>query len=280
VGDTPVTKIYTDTNVLRYFGLAFAEASLPDDLRDRMLLSPLTLMELISQLGTDGAEEAFAAVQALPRVHNSKATGMLSWSDDLFRMSLFDLPPREDTITPALNNAVINVLNAAKAEDLKDEGKEMRALLDKAKGEAAKNFSAVLNDWRSEGPLPEAASREIFARSIARQAGFDETKVDSDSVVKNLDAHYVFENHRMQVGAQNNDYNVSKHSNDVYDAELLIYLTDPTLHLLTSDKGFRRVEKSSQANRIHIADADCLKSHGCATKTIRSIFEAANSTAH
>lgn len=275
-----MVKIYTDTNVLRYFGIAFAKTSLVEDLQVQLLLSPLTLMELISQLGTTGAEEAFASVQALPHVHNAGGTGMLPWSDDFFRMSLFNLPPREDTITPALNNAVINILNAAKADDLSEEGKEMRALLDKEKGEAAKNFSAVLNSWRLEGTLSETANKEIFARSIARQAGFDEAKVDVDFVVKNLNAHYVFENHRMQVGAQHSDYNVDKHSNDVYDAELLIYLADPTLHLLTSDKGFRRIEKSPQASRVHIADADCLKNPECAANTIRSIVDAANSAVH
>jgi hypothetical protein len=268
-------KIYTDTNVLRYFGIAFATAHLGQDLRDQLLLSPLAVMELISQLGTEGAQEAFAAVQALPRVYNAQATGMLPWADNLFRMSLFGLPPCEDTMTPALNNAVINVLNAAKAEDLSDVGKEMRALLDEERYKEAKNFSALINSWRSEGPLLEAERKEIFARSIARQAGFDEAKVDVDSVVKSLNAYYVFDNHRMQVGTQNQDYNVDKHSNDVYDAELLIYLADPTLHLLTSDKGFRRVEKSSQASRVHIADAACLKNSECATKTIRSIVEAA-----
>jgi hypothetical protein len=78
-------------------------------------------MELLSQLGTEGAEEAFAAIQALPRVHNAAATGMLPLSDDLFRIAIFNLPPGEDTITPALNNAVRNTLNAAKAEDLKED---------------------------------------------------------------------------------------------------------------------------------------------------------------
>ena len=253
-----MVKIYTDTNVLRYFGTAFANASLPEDLQVQLLLSPLTMMELLSQLGTDGAEEAFAAVQALPRVHNSAATGMLPWSDDLFRISVFNLAPGTDTVTPALNNAVRNTLNAAKAEDLKEDGKEMRALLDKGKDEAAKNFAAVLNDYRLEGELPQEEHRAIFARSIACRAGVDEATVNVDFVVNSLNALYVFENQKMKVGAKSRDYNVDKHSNDVYDAELLIYLADPTLHLLTSDKGFRRVEKSSQAGRVHIADASGL----------------------
>jgi len=270
-----MVKIYTDTNVLRYFGVAFATANLAEDLQVQLLLSPLTVMELVSQLGTGGAEEAFAAIQALPRVHNRRATGMLPWSHALFRISLFDLPPGEDTITPSLNNAIINVLNAAKAEDLREDGREMRALLDAGRDESARNFSAVLDGWRSEGQLPEKEHRAIFARSIARRAGVDETTVDVDFVVKHLNALYVFENYRMEVGAKNRDYNVNRHSNDVYDAELLIYLADPTLHLLTSDKGFCRVEKSTQANRVHIADADCLKNSDCATETIRRIVEAA-----
>ena len=90
-----MAKIYTDTNVLRYFGEAFANTTLADDLRDELLLAPLAVMELVSQLGTAGAADAFAAVQAFPRVHNPAASGMLPWSDDLFRISIFGLPPGE-----------------------------------------------------------------------------------------------------------------------------------------------------------------------------------------
>lgn len=267
-----MVKIYTDTNALRYFGFAFAKTDLAEDLRAHLLLSPIAVMELVSQIGTAGAEEAFAAVRALPRVHNPAGTGMLPWADDFFRISLFNLPPGKDTITPALNNALVNVLNAAKAEDLLDDAKEMRVLLDKAKDEAVKNLSAVLSAWRSDGPLSEAEDKEIFARSIARQAGFDEAKVNADFVAKNLDAYYVFEHGRMQVGAKHVGYNLGKHANDVWDAELLIYLADPTLHLLTSDKGFRRIEKSHQANRVHIVDAPCLKDAKCASALLRNIL--------
>ena len=268
-----MVKIYTDTNVLRYFGIAFANTSLAKDLQVQLVLSPLTVMELLSQLGTKAAEEAFVVVRALPRFDFE----MLPWPDDFFRMSFFNLPPRK--VQPDLKNAVAKILNAAKGDDLRDEGKEMRALLDEYKDEAAKDFSALLDSWRSKGSVPEEEHRAILARSIARRAGFDEAKVNVDFVVNSLDAYYAFEKHRMQVGAQNRDYNVNKHSNDVWDAELLIYLAVPTLHLLTGDKGFRRVEKSSQANRIHIADAPCLKDPDCATEVIRGIIEAAGPAA-
>jgi hypothetical protein len=259
--------------VLRYFGSAFANIGLAMDLQVSLLLAPLSVLELISQLGTAGAEEAFSAVQALPRIHYAEAIGMLPWSDDFFRMCLFNLPPRGDTITPALNKAIVNILNSSNAADLIDDGKQIRASLDKGKDEATQHFSAVVDDWRTEGRLAEAEHRAIFARSIARRAGVDETKVDIDFIVNSLDAHYTFEKLRMRVGADNENYNLKKHANDVYDAELLIYLADPTLHLLTSDRGFRRVEQSSQASRVHIADEACLRDPKCASEMIESIVK-------
>jgi len=266
-----MAKIYTDTNALRYFGAAFADSCLAAELRDHMLLAPLSVMELLSQLGTEGAQGAFEAIQALPRVHDPAACGMLPWSDDLFRIAIFRLPPTEDVITPALNNAIVRVLNTATHQALREDGEEIRRLLNSGKDKAAKQFSDVLNGWRSEGPLSENEHQAIFARSIARRAGVDESTVDVKAVISLLNALYVFEGTRMQVGADHPDYNVDKHSNDVYDAELLIYLADPMLHLLTCDTGFRRVEESSQYQRVHIVDPSVLRNTGRAEQLIRAI---------
>jgi hypothetical protein len=266
-------KIYTDTNVLRYFGEAFANTTLPDDLRDELLLAPLAVMELFSQLGTAGAADVYAAVHAFPRVHNPAASGMLPWSDDLFKISIFGLPPGENVMMPALNNAINNVLDAKCPEDLFDDGAEMRALLVATKEEAAKQFSDVLDEWRTAGVLEESEHRRIFARSIARRAGFDEDKVDVDAVLSALNALYVFEKTRMKIGASEPEYNVLKHKNDVFDAELLIYLADPSLHLLTSDAGFSRAKNSSQGDRVHVVPADCLRDAKSAEETIRKIVK-------
>lgn len=267
-----MAKIYSDTNVLRYFGTAFARSELPNDLREHLLLAPLSVMELLSQLGTSGAEEAFAAVQAFPKTYNPKASGMLPWSDDTFRISVFGLPPGPDVITPALNNAVVRVLNTPTAADLLDAGKEMRAMLDVAKEGTTKQFSDVLDGWRTEGSLPKDEHRAIFARSIATRAGIDRDKVDVDTVLKALGGLYTFESTKLKIGANEPGYKVEKHSNDVYDAELLIYLADPTLHLLTSDGGFRRVQGSPQYRRVHIVPPGCLLDPDRAADTIRGIL--------
>jgi len=271
-----MARIYTDTNVLRRFGSAFADADLPQDLQDRLVLSPLVVLELASQLGTDGRGEAFAAFRSLRRVHDSAGIGMplLPWSDDFFRISLFDLPQRENTITPALTNLVLNVLDAATAEHLRDEGIEARSMFEIMKGEADAVFSLLRDSVKSGGWPSEFEHRAKFARCIARRAGFDEEKVDIDFVAKSLNAYYVFGNQRLRAAVGHHNYNIHKHSNDTVDEESLIYLAVPDLHFLTGDTGFRRVMTSSQADRVHIADAARLGDAEYASSVLRHIAQA------
>ena len=274
-----MVRIYTDTNVLRYFGEAFTTRTVPQEIAVQLFLAPLAILELLSQLGTEGAENAFAAVQALPRVHNPAACGVLPWSDDFFRTCLFKLQPGQDIITQSINNAVNRVLNAANAAELKAEGEEMRALLNKGKNEAADNFTALRASVSAEGRLDPAEERRIFAQSIARRAGVEPESVDVDFVLTHLDAHYRFEQQRINAAIDNPEYNVTKRANDVYDSELLIYLADPSLHLLTCDTGFKRASGSSQANRIHIVPTDALRDPETAITTLQGIVESAKAAA-
>lgn len=88
--------------------------------------------------------------------------------------------------------------------------------------------------------------------------------MDVDFIVAHLDAHYLFEQQRIDNAATNPEYNLKKRANDAYDSELLIYLADPSLHLLTCDTGFNRVKSSSQAKKIHIVPPDALRNHKAA----------------
>ncbi|NUQ28320.1 MAG: hypothetical protein HOQ35_07380 [Acidobacteriaceae bacterium] len=266
-----MVKIYTDTNVLHYLGGAFRTETVPEKLAVRLLLAPIAILELLSQLGTKDAESAFAAVQALPRVHNPEACGVLPWSDDFFRMCLFQLPPNKDLVTQSINNAIVRVLNANNAAELKAEGEEMRELLDNAKQEALNNFASLRDNMRTEGRLDAAEDRRIFAQSIARKADINPESVDVDFIVTHLAAHYCFEQQRIDSAATNSSYNIEKRINDEYDAELLIYLADPSLNLLTCDRGFRRAKNSSQGARIHIVQPDMLQSPEGAIAILQSI---------
>jgi hypothetical protein len=43
-------RIYLDTNVLRHFSIAFANRELTEDLKAKIVLSPIGALELMSQL--------------------------------------------------------------------------------------------------------------------------------------------------------------------------------------------------------------------------------------
>src|SRR5258707_15713598 len=105
------SMIYTDTMVLRYFGTAFRQSVLDENLRDHLLLAPLALMELLSQLATEGVEDPFGAIQATTRIYNKHA-GLLPWTDEVFRAAVFGLPPSHSTLSESLSSAVNLCLNA------------------------------------------------------------------------------------------------------------------------------------------------------------------------
>jgi hypothetical protein len=195
---------------------------------------------------------------------------LLPWPSDLFR-ALFNLPTDKNTIAPTLTNLVLNIWNAAKAEDLNDEGKEARAMWDSLKDKLADDFATAVDASGSEEP------KKALRREIADLAHVGEINMSDDLLVQSFNAYYVFKNHLIHAALQDHKYkcNFKRRSNDLIDALSLFYLADPRLHLLTSDTGFRHVEGSSQANRVRRAVPACIKDPECATRKLRDILEAA-----
>lgn len=265
-------KIYTDTNVLRYLGIACEEVALPIILRES-LLCPIAVMELLSQLALEtDAEAAFAAIRAFPNIHNAKASGMLPWSDTLFRVSVFGLPLIPDEVIPSLNGAVNDVLDAKNVQSVRKMGERFREMLDHAKQQKVQEFSDWVSKWRSDGPMSEEDHRRIFAASIADSAKADPATANIDYIVGKLDALYLFDNTKIKRAAKDKNYKAERHANDLYDAEFLAYLADPRLHFLTSDKGFRKVEKSTQYMRIHLVHPNSLSDATSATIALQKIL--------
>jgi hypothetical protein len=89
--------------------------------------------------------------------------------------------------------------------------------------------------------------------------------------VNSLDAHFRLERQRIETAIRDENYNIERRANDLFDAEFLIYLADPSLNFLTCDRGFRRAGLSPQANRIHIVSTDDLLSAERAIGTFKRI---------
>ncbi len=269
-------RIYLDTNVLRYFGTAFSERALDEDLRDRLLMSPNSVIELHSQLATEGAGDALSALQAIPRVYNVQHMGLLPSSHDWFRERVFDLPPKPETLIESISHIVNTCLGATTPEELRADSQDSQTLLNEAKDETAAQFGKLLAACGSEGSLPDKTHRKVFASSIADRAEISSTDVDYvDKVIDRLNALYVYEVDKLQRAAKAHDYNVKKHANDLLDAEQLVYLADPSLHFLTCDKGFKPAETSSQFGRVHIVCVESLTNYEKATNLIREILTVA-----
>ncbi|HXR39894.1 MAG TPA: hypothetical protein VN776_12400 [Terracidiphilus sp.] len=270
--------LYFDTNVFRYFASAFNDAPIEPDLRDHFAISPLSLLELLSQLATPGAGEAFRAAQTLLNVFGPDYTAILPWQDEVLRVLVFGAPAEPGNIAELLNNATQNVLNARSPADVEGEARELRDFLAQAKYEAAENFAQVLASWRQDGPIEEVDHRRIFAVSTAHRAGVPPEGIDPDGVIMKLNAYWIYETRRIENAAGEPDYNPHnhQHENDAFDSEQLVYLAHPDLHFLTTDGGFRKAPSSAQYNRIHRAPPRVFENATLATNLIRSIVQPAS----
>lgn len=269
--DGITSRIYTDTNTLRYFGTAFREAELGENLRDHLILSPMSLLELLAQLATEDAEAAYAAIQAIPRCHNPRFIAVLPWSDDGLR-AVFGMEQNPASFMEAISHAMNHCLAAKTSAELYDDSVQLKHVLMQAKAKTCANFAALLSRRKADGRLSEMEQRAILACAIASRAGAEIGGIDVDGVISQVDAWYVFECNKLENAAKEKNYSVEKHANDIYDADQLVHLLDPVLHFLTSDKGFKRTKGSSQAARIHIEPMSSLIDPIRATAVIKRIL--------
>ncbi|HEY1502364.1 MAG TPA: hypothetical protein VGF88_22500 [Acidobacteriaceae bacterium] len=240
-------KIYFDTNVLRYFVDAFGNAPVDVDLKQHLVVSPISVLELLSEIGTDQAEAAFRTVKVFPNIFDANnPIPLLPWEDEVFRVLVFDQAPQPDQLAELLSNAMTRAFHADCVEDIREDGRELRNVLDQAKLRATNDFSALLNSFRQHGAVAEDEHRQIFANGIAHRAGVPREGVNVDRVIDRLSALWAYEYEHVMNSAGEQEYDPYRHQNDFLDIEQLVYLAHPDLHLLTSDQGFRKARESAQ----------------------------------
>lgn len=246
-------RIYLDTVAFRQFGKAFETDTLPSDLRDRILISPLTVFEVLSQLTTAEANEVLRQVHAVLNWTNPKHTGLLPWpSDALFSVWNKSLPPVDD-FTARMQKAFNVCLAADSPEELQEDAGKLKDVMDSLREKTADDFRKLLDAARQGGFVGESFSKAWF-QGIANRIKANSASKDMKEIVAALNAYHEFEESKLRVALPNKDYKPEKHQNDLLDAEQLIYLSDTSLCFLTCDNGFRQfVTKSPQARRIIVA---------------------------
>jgi hypothetical protein len=271
--------IFFDTNVFRYFATAFRDSPLDEDLTHYLAVSPISLLELLGQLATPGAQEAFDAIQTMFKVFRPEHTVMLPWEDEVFRVIVFGVQPTQQRVTDALSNATHKVFNASSPNELQAESQELHTMLIQAKYQAAEDFAQALNSWRKDGAPDDILHRRFFAEGIARRADVPVKDIDAEDVTKKLCALWAYESTRLENAASEPNYNPhrNENENDAFDAEQLVYLAIEEAHFLTADSGFRKASTTVQYPRIHLEPVQTFTDHKLATQLIRSIVEASRS---
>jgi hypothetical protein len=239
--------IYLDTNAFRYFGIAFENVPLATDLRDKILISPLSAFEVLAQLADDDEAEA--------------NRGLLPWPDDMLHYFWFQKPLEDDGFTKKMEQSFNVCLTADSLIPLKEAAEEQKKAMDDFKLSTAHNFKNMLDDLRNQqGKVGKKARpvdlTEVWFRGIANRVQADPKSRKISDIQSVLSAYHEFEQSKLQTALMIPEYQPMsrKNQNDIIDAEQLVYLGDPSLCMLTADKGFKsKVAKSEQASRIIVA---------------------------
>jgi hypothetical protein len=275
----PMTKrIYFDTVAFREIGKAFADKKLATDLTDRIVVSPITAFEVLSQLSITNADEVLRQIHA---VHNwcvTEGTGLLAWPDDALYGLWFGKVKADDGFTKRMQKAFNVCLASESAEALREEAGKLKDVMDGMKERSAEEFARLLEAAKKE-PLGENFSN-LWFRGIASRIKADPASRPMAEMVSTLSSYHEFEETKLQVALRSKDYNPAKHKNDLLDAEQMIYLADANLHFLNCDNGFRNlVKKSPQAQRIVTVEPGDLADSGKVEALLRRIVGVAEKEA-
>jgi hypothetical protein len=270
--------IYLDTNAFRYFGEAFAEDTLADDLRNNMLISPLSAFEVLAQLAReDCGDDVLHQISAIRNWTNPAHSGLLPWPDAWLYQVWFQKPKSDEGFTKRMESAFnwcLTATSEASLTALKEVSADHSQLMDDFKYSKAQEFKAMIEAAKQE-KVQAFDATEVWFVSIANSIGADPKSKPVAEIVNALSAYHEFGQAKLETALTNPEYNPlnRKNQNDIIDAEQLVYLADPSLCLLTSDGGFKsKVTKSAQATRIITVPPDKLMDAKRAEAVLRAIL--------
>lgn len=257
--------LYFDANVFHYLRDALAGRELPDDVRTKIVVSPVSALEVLSQLTVQDAEQVLASIHSM-RTWLPERADILDWPDTFIAWVVFG-DRLDDGFFERIREALDTCLQAESAEQLQEPAVALRDLLGRAKKRQAEVSQQFFEEYRKK-PVGLPELQTAFTQGIAARVGARPGQRPQNEVVGALSAYFEYQNRILQKAAGNKNYNFLKHQNDALDAEQLVYLANPNLHLLTCDRGFHSVQESEQRRRIHIVGQGELTDPARAVQTL------------
>jgi hypothetical protein len=250
--------VYFDSDTFHRIGATFSAQGLSPELRERILVSPITMLEVLSHLTLKRNAEILAHIHAVHNWLNPQRAGLLAWSTRAIAQIGFLKEAEPDDFTSRIQESINICLATDSPEELRESASKLKDSLDRMKESTSADFSRLVEGWRNESLTPEAFS-EMWVHGIARRAKANPYCRPVADIISSLSAYHEFEEQRLLTAVNNREYNPDK--NDLLDSEQLPYLGDSQLHFLTCDGGYlARIKKSPQAARIHKVALDELAS--------------------
>lgn len=276
--------VFLDTNAFRYFGIAFEKAQLAADVRDKILISPLSAFEAFAQLGDEDEAQAELVLRQIHALHNwtnPHHAGLLPWPDVMLQMLWSQKPVQDDDFMERMQQSFNVILTSDSLSPLKDAALQQKKMMDDFKDTMAHDFKNMLDDLKKQqGKKEKQKAKPVdtttpWFNGIVKRAKADANSKTIPEVQSLLSAYHEFEQSKLQTALLIPEYNPLSHKNqnDIIDSEQLIYLGEPSLCMLTADKGFKsKVEKSSQAARVIVAAVEDLTDAQKAEALMRGVL--------
>ena len=275
-----MTFFYFDTNVLRYFGRAFQSTQLESSLRSRIALSPLSVAELLAQLGGKGSEtqEAYDAIQAIRNWVEPTNARILDWPEVFIREHVFGIPTPKAAPLPHVTKALDRCSQPGlDLTSLRKAGGEVRRsweVIERKSAEVRRSNTLLLRHHKIKAP--KDLLLEFSLKTLRSIADATDTKVDRDEILGKLSAYHELEITTLSIALRDHKFQFlsRKRMNDQVDLEQLVYLADDQARYLTSDKrAYRRVKATPQGHRIWIEDPSQLMNAPNAIAILRNMSE-------
>lgn len=228
--------------------------------RARYAISSITLYELLA--GIEGGDDAHFHEnrERLRILYEPARRELLPLGGDFVRSIVFGLPIRSRAFQPnKLKTWIDVILNAQTKSDLKHGRVVLRGNPDQTYGTSLSQFAghirqgkrldaARLERLRQRALSP--STQETWSREVLKRIDVPSDPENLAKLKSAMDAAWRYELSRYEL-AKTQAYDFAKHDSDWLDGQLLYYLADPLIHLITSDKRIKlRARGSSQANRI------------------------------
>lgn len=211
-------------------------------------------------------------VKAVGNWTNPQHSGLLPWPSDMLYQLWFQKPKQDDAFRMGMERSFNVCLTTDSLETIKVESAKHKRVMDKCKAGTAQQFKDMIDEATKRNDMESA-----WFFGIAKRVGADPASKPVSEIVSIFNAYYEFEKCKLQRALANPRYNPlsRKNRNEVIDAEQLVYLGDPKLCMLTSDRGFKsKVAQSTQAPRIITVPPDDLMDAQKAEHVVRCSLSA------